>query len=75
MVVGIGISMWTAGSAGEASVRFTAHHTDRGQHEFRSCSVHDLLPLPTESDKSLEWSEEYVVELPYNCTCAALKGR
>ena len=71
----IGFSLPIVCPAGAPSVRVTAGHMDWGHHVIRSCSVHDLLPLPCESDKSSEWSDSYVVELPYNCTCAALKGR
>lgn len=79
----MGLSLWTTGAASEPSTHFKAGHIDRGKHvvgrgqqDLKACSVQDLLPLSiTGKTKSSEWSDELVMEPPYDCTCATTKAR
>lgn len=83
LLVVVGLSVSTTGAATEPSARFTAGHTDRGkqvlgggQQDLKACSVHDLLPLSISGKKkSSEWSDDFVTEPPYDCTCATTKAR
>ena len=40
----------------------------------RACTLNELLPRSC-NRKSSEWSDDYVVDPPYDCTCAAMKAR
>lgn len=84
LLLGTLATLATIGAA-EPSEHFSARLADGGRHaiepdraprepELRLCSVHDLLPLSCQS-KSREWSDEYVTDLPYDCTCATTKAR
>ena len=74
LVLGVGLSLLTICSADTRSQHLTGRLVDRGEKHLRSCSVSDLLPLPAK-EKSPEWSDELVIDFPYNCTCPAMKGR
>lgn len=41
----------------------------------RACTLDELLPQISDEPLSPEWSSEYVVDPPYDCTCAAMKAR
>ena len=73
-VVGAGLSLLRTCSARTPSEHVTDGYPDKGKQEMRSCSVSDLLPMPAKGISS-EWSDEYVIDLPYNGTCASTKAR
>ena len=85
------ISLWKPCLAGDPAVDVFGGHRpqeqQQNQHQQRvdgrtqdfdneplACTLNELLPRSC-NRKSSEWSEDYVVEPPYNCTCAAMKAR
>lgn len=74
-VAAVALSLWSVCLGGEPSQHLTVGHVDGAKQDLIPCSVYDLLPLPTENNRSSEWSEDYVTETPYNCTCPTLKAR
>lgn len=73
--IGVGLSLWSVGLAGDPSEHVTVGHAGSGKEDARSCSVDDLLPLPSKHKRSSEWSDENMTRFPYDCTCAQLKSR
>lgn len=73
--LGIGISLWNACSASHPFVQLTSGPTEEtSAPQERACRLHELMPRPCKN-KSPEWTDDYVVEPLYNCTCAAMKAR
>ncbi|CAM9508172.1 unnamed protein product [Laminaria digitata] len=80
LVLGMELCMWSAFAARHPFIKIgpasdqPVQPEEESEHQKRACSLHELLPQPCRS-KSPEWSNDYVIEPLYNCTCAAMKAR